>query len=247
MKANPDKCHLICSKNDEVNLIVENEAIHNSKCRKLLGVNFDFKLNFNLHIKEICKKAGLKLNALSRITPFMDFSKKRKLVNAFFLSQFNYCPLVWMCHNHTVNNQINRLHERCLRLTYNDRQSSYDASLKRDGSVSIYHRNIRTLAIEMFKVLKGLSPAVFNETFPVKQVKKYNLRHTSDFSVPHVRSINYGFESLAYLGPKIWELIPSDMKEIDSLNEFKNKIKHWKPESCPCRLCKLYIGGVGYF
>ena len=92
MKANPDKCHYICSTNDTVNLIVENQIIDNSKSKKLLGVNFDYKLTFNAHIDDICKKAGLKLNALSGIAPYMDFNKKRLLVNAFFMSKFNYCP-----------------------------------------------------------------------------------------------------------------------------------------------------------
>ena len=64
MKANPDKCHLICSTNDTVNLFVENQTIDNSKCEKLLDVKFDYRLTFNGHIDDVCKKAGLKLNAL---------------------------------------------------------------------------------------------------------------------------------------------------------------------------------------
>ena len=112
MKANPDKCHFICSTDDKVNITVENQKICNSPCEKLLGVRFDSKLTFDAHINDICKKAGLKLNALARITPYMDLNKKRLLLNAFFLSQFNYCQLFWMCHNRTKNSKINRLHER---------------------------------------------------------------------------------------------------------------------------------------
>ena len=104
MKANPDKCQFICSTNDTVNLIVENQIADNSKCEKLLGVKFDYKLTFNAHIDDICKKAALKLNALSRIAPYMDFNKKRLLVNEFFMSE--------LCHNRTKNNKINRMHER---------------------------------------------------------------------------------------------------------------------------------------
>ena len=83
----------------------------NSPCEKLVGVRFVSKLTFDARINEICEKAGLKLNALARITPYMDLNKKRLLLNAFFMSQFNYCQLVWMCHNHTKNNKINRLHK----------------------------------------------------------------------------------------------------------------------------------------
>ena len=67
-------------------------------------------------------KAGLKMNVLARTAPYMDLNKKRLLLNAFFMSQFDYCQLVWMCHNRTKNNKTNRLHERCLRLIYNDKK-----------------------------------------------------------------------------------------------------------------------------
>ena len=107
MKANPDKCHFICSSNSELSLTVENEQIKNSKCQKLLGVKIDSKLTFNTHINDICRKAAQKINAISRITPYLDFSKKRLLVNTFFFSQFSYCQLTWMCHNRTNKNKIN--------------------------------------------------------------------------------------------------------------------------------------------
>ena len=126
-------------------------------------------MNFNPHIHDICQKSGQKLNAISRITPYMDFSKRRLLVDAFFYSQFNYCQRVWMHHNRTNNNNINRLHVRCLRLIYNDKKTSFEDLLEKDRSVSIYHRNLRTFAVELLKVFKGLSPVIFAEPFPVRQ------------------------------------------------------------------------------
>ena len=103
MKANPDKCHFLCHSNSEDSLTIETQKIKNSKFKKLLGIKLDSKLNFNSHIHDICQKAGQKLNAVSRITPYMGFANRCFLVNAFFYSQFNYCQLVWMCHNRTNN------------------------------------------------------------------------------------------------------------------------------------------------
>ena len=120
MKANPDICHFICSTNDMVNLISEIETVDNSNCEKLLGVKFDYILTFDAHIDDICKKAGLKLSALSRIATYMECNKKRLLVNAFFISQLNYGPLIWMCSHLTKNNKTNRIHERCIHLIYNE-------------------------------------------------------------------------------------------------------------------------------
>ena len=133
----------------------------------------------------------------------MDFSKRRLLVNAFFYSQFNYCQLVWMCHNRTNNNKINRLHERCLRLIYNDKKPTFD-DLLRKRSVSIHIRNLRTLAVELFKVYKGSSPLIFSETFPIKQKNQYNIKSHSHFAIPCAKTVNYCLESLQYLGSKLF-------------------------------------------
>ena len=89
MKSNPEKCYFICSTDDNVNIIVENQKICNSPCEKLLGARFNSKLTFDAHINGICKKAGFNLNALARITTYMDLNKKRLLLNAFFMSQFH--------------------------------------------------------------------------------------------------------------------------------------------------------------
>ena len=75
MKANPDKCHLLASSSDKVSICVDNYNIKSSKCEKLLDIKIDNKLNFNTQVDEIYKKAGQKLNALSKVTPYMDLSK----------------------------------------------------------------------------------------------------------------------------------------------------------------------------
>ena len=82
MKSNPGKCNFICGTSKKVGLIVKNKEINNSKHERLLGVTIDSKLSFNTYIDHICKKASLKLNALSRITSHLDF---KKVVDKFFL------------------------------------------------------------------------------------------------------------------------------------------------------------------
>ena len=103
----------------------------------LLQIYFEDELKFNFHIEELCKNADRKLHALARVTPYMDLSKKRILMNAF--SQFNYCPLICMCHSRKLYHKINRLHAKCLRLIY-DKTSSYEGLLSKDGSVSKHLR-----------------------------------------------------------------------------------------------------------
>ena len=98
MKSNPDKCNFICSTSKKVSLIVEYKEINNSTHERLLGVKIDSELSFSTYINNICKKSSLKLNALTRITPHLDFKKKKLLMNSFFMSQFNYYHLISMCH-----------------------------------------------------------------------------------------------------------------------------------------------------
>ena len=77
-----------------------------------------------------------------------------------------------------MNNKINRLHETCLRIVHSDKTSSFEKLLEEDGSVTIHTRNLQTLATEMFKVYKDLSPAIITDLFHVRQ-NNYNLRHDS--------------------------------------------------------------------
>ena len=92
---------------------------------KSIGGKIDVNLNFNGHLPDLCKKASRKISALARDTPFMRLSRRKLLMNGFFTSQFSYCPLILMCHSHNNNNRkINMLRERCLRIIYNDKQSS---------------------------------------------------------------------------------------------------------------------------
>ena len=114
LKGNLNKCHfhLLLSITDAFNFEISETVIRNSNSKKLLGVTFESKLKFEKHIITICQRANRKLNALARLTPYMELEKRLMLMNAFFNSQFNYCPVIWMCHSRASNNKINRLHER---------------------------------------------------------------------------------------------------------------------------------------
>ena len=152
-----------------------------------------------------------------------------------------------MCHSRSYNNKINRLHERCLRIIiYNDKKSTFEELLGKDGSVSIHHRNLQTLATEMFRVVKGISPAIVSDIFQQRDESRYNTRKNSYFVLPSVNTVHNGTETIRYLGPKIWELVPQNIKEKDSLASFKTAIKKWRPEKCPCRLCKKYLSAIGF-
>ena len=122
LKGNADKSNFLVSTSQKVSLNVNIFEIKNSDCEKLLGVKFNSKLRLDQHTTDLCRRAGRKIHALARVTPFMNLSKRRLLMNSFFKTQFNYCPLIWMCHSRENDRKINRLHERCLRIIYNDKK-----------------------------------------------------------------------------------------------------------------------------
>ena len=149
-----------------------------------------------------------------------------------------------MFHSRKLNNRINKIHERSLRLVYDDNFSNFEELLNKDGSVTIHERNIQALAIELYKAVNKISPELVSQVFPPKESLKYC--STNIFVTRNVHTVKYGTETLAHLGPKVWALVTIELKEINSLKEFKNKIKKWTPVKCPCKLCRTYISGVGY-
>ena len=161
--------------------------------------------------------------------PSMSLSKKKKLVGSFFSSQFNYCPLIWMFHSRIINNKINGIHVRCLRLLDGDKSSSFEKLLEQDKCVTVHTRNLRIVATEIFKACRNISPPIFSEIFHGPDLN-YNLRINSDFLMPNIRSVFHGSESILYLGPKIRDIVPME------LNEFKKGIKEWKPKNCSCKM-----------
>jgi len=169
MKLNEDKCHLITlgtNHADVISIKIGSSTIHESNQEKLLGVIIDNKLTFedhitisiyNIililinHISNLCKKVSNKLYALSRISHFLDQEKLRISMRAFIYSQFQYCPLALMFRSRKFNNNINKLHERALRITYRDQSSSFESLLKKDSSSTIHVKNLKVMLTEMFK------------------------------------------------------------------------------------------------
>ena len=126
-----------------------------------------------------------------------------------------------------------------------DKLSSYEEVLEKDGSACIHHKNIQSLAIEMFQIKRGQSPETVSDIF-TQTTQNYKFNQNRDFRIRSVKSVYHGSESISYLGPKIWEIVPAKIKETNSLNSFKIEIRKWVPQSCPCRLCKQYISGVSF-
>ena len=167
MKSNSSKCKLLVYGHKHECMIcnVGETRVIETHLAKLPGVEIESELTFNSYLDTVCKKASQKLNALSQLCSFIPFDKRKCLMGVFFVWQFSYSPLVWMFHSRKLNKKINDVHYRALRMVHRDETSSFNEFLAKDGSVTIRHRNLQFLAIEMYKVFNGIAPALMSNIF----------------------------------------------------------------------------------
>ena len=121
-------------------------------------------------------------------------------MKAFTKSQFGYCPL---------SNKINHIHERALRITHRDKSSTLQEFLQNGNSVSIHHRNVQKFSIEIYNIFYGFSPLILNDTL---QRPKGKFRQT-------------WHRIYSFIGPKIWDLVPSDITLSQTFKDFQKKRK----------------------
>ena len=159
----------------------------------------------------------------------MGIYKRRMLMKAFVSSQFSYCPLIWMFHSRKMKLRINSIHKRALKLVYqNSHDLTFRESLAKNKSNSVHQINLHLLATEIFKSIIGVSLELMNDIFhfverPCNSRSDYTLKRKWDHTVYHYS------ESLSFLAPRLWDLLPNWIKNSASLKEFKIKIniRHW--------------------
>ena len=217
--------------------------IQESDEEKLLGLTLDKRLNFKNHVSTLCKKASQKLHALARVSKYMKKSQLELTMTSFVMSHFSYCPLVWMFHDRKSYNKIHKIHERALRIIHKDSTSNFESLLIISNSVSIHQRNLQLLLIESYKTANTLNPFFMADVF-VTNVVPYNLRGSTNLVFPKARTNLYGIDTVRFFGQKLWQSVPKEIKESQSLDIFKRNIMAI-PLNCSCKLCKSYIVNLG--
>ena len=145
-----------------------------------------------------------------------------------------------------TNARINHIHKRALKAVYNDETYPFEELLGKDNSETVHRRNIKILAAELFKIKNGHSNDIMTQLICKRNSVDYIRRSQTDFLLPQVKSVNYGLKPLRYFGPKIWNILPNDIKNSRTLREFSKEVKSWIPRNCPCRICENYIYLVGF-
>ena len=125
--------------------------------------------------------------------------------------------------------ESNTYKKELLEFVHNDNESTFEDLLKKDNSLSIHHKNIRLLGIELYKVKNNLPTHLMSEIFDLANIDYY-LRSQTDFKQGPVNKVNYGLKSLRYLAPKIWNIIPLEIRNSSSPAELITNIKSWIPD-----------------
>ena len=176
--------------------MIDDLSIESNKTEVILRIKIDQELKCDEHGNCLFKKGGQKLNAIAiaRIAPFMNINKKINNIKGFIESQFGYCLLIWMFYSRGLNNKISRIDEKGLRTTFNDKPSSFSELLNKDNCATIYNRNVKPLAIETSKVIRGLSLSLLNVPVPCQCI--YDLRGNIFPEKRRVKSVRYGTVSI---------------------------------------------------
>ena len=127
-------------------------------------------------------------------------------------------------HCQSVNSTTNPVHELALSIVYKDKFSSFENLLEKDKAVKYPGRNLQVLVAEIIKLKNGIAPKIVSGIFKLSS-PTYNLGNKRDFVSNHMKTLYFGTESLSSLGPKLWDLLPQDLKTLTSLTLFKSQVK----------------------
>lgn len=241
MLANPAKFQVMFlgkGNLDQIDFEIGNICLKSQTSVKLLGITIDCKLNFDKHVKTLCKTASQKVKALFRIRPFLNVKCAKMLCDAYILSTFNYCPLIWMFGSKHSNSKVDKIHKRALCAVYQQHDRSFEQLLRLDKGVSVHVKNLKTLMIEVFKSINRLNPEFMWDLF-VKNKSRYNLRSGNTLVLPPTNTVRHGSNSLLFKSSLLWNSLSVELKTSNSLSEFKSKIKSkWFGKNCTCLICK---------
>ena len=245
MMANPGKFQFMILSKNTINesTVINNKMIESSKSVKLLGLTIDNKLNFRIHINNICKVASAKIKGLGRIKSRLNSSQAKiyitppSCLNSTIVA-LSGCSVVKHYCSKTLQNKINQIQKRALRIVYNEPNLNLDKLVELEKSTTIHIKNIITLLTEVHKTTRGENAMFMNKIFTQKK-QYYNLRITNLLTFPKVIGSKYGTNTFVFRAIQLWNQVSDSIKNEPNAKCFKAKLtRNWQVIKCTCTSCR---------
>ena len=204
-----------------------------------MGIEIDSKLNVDTHVHDIFQKAARHINALKRLSKFLNLDSRMAIFRSFITSNFGYCSLVWHACSANNTQKLEQLQLRALRFVYHDYASTYVELLETVRRPSLHLGRLITLATEVYKSVHKLNPPYVQDLYK-RKTTNHHLRGHETLHIPRVNCTTYGLHTSAYLGAKLWNCLPQTIKGAVTLSTFKTLIQSWYRETCKCAYCRVY-------
>ena len=233
MQANPGKFQFMLFSRKTLSqqcITLGNDTVlFSESCVKVLGVMIDENLNFSEHVSSLCNKAARQLNALARISKYIDVPSRKMIYNSFIVSNFTYCALVWHFCGKVNNGKIEKINERALRILYDDYTLTYDELLNLSNSDTVLLTRLKNMTLDVFKSVKKLNPPYLNRMFEIKDIP-YETRKPIQLVQPLRHTTTYGLRTISYTGAKLWNDLPFYIEDITEMcaQDFKCMLKSWE-------------------
>lgn len=240
MRVNPDKFQfMLLQSRNEFSLDLLGNTVNPTDMIKLLGVYIDKNLNFSHHVKELIRHSSKQVNVLGRLSRQLSVTCKLRILDAFIVSNFNYCSLAYHECKMSDACKLERLLKRALRYVFSDFTSPYVDLLRKAKKCPLYVRRNRVLLESVHKILNGKYLPIGPE-FYVRSESVYNLRNTDLLLQPVFNTVKYGRNSLRYKGTQQWNIMPDQLK-CEDFTIFKQHVMNIiQPCQCgACGFCRL--------
>ena len=215
---------LLTQQNSEINIVIEGNEIKKVDHAKSLGLTIDDRLSWSKHIDDICKKITSGIGALKRLRPFVSTSTAIQIYKALILPHFDYCSTVWDGLSLHLNDKLQKLQNRASRVILKANYATSSSVLREKLHWdTLQTRRHKQKAVMMFKSLNNLTPKYLSELFKPYSTD-YNLRNVDKkvaLPFPHTDFLKRSF---SYSGAMIWNDLPQNIRNIESLNSFKREI-----------------------
>ena len=203
---------------------------------KILGVNTEQNLQWNNHFQCVSRKVSSYIWLLSKIKSNLSTEHRRLSYNAYMSPHLDYCNTISGNSSDYNVSKITKLQRQACKVILEVEYKNLESARSRLNILSFDQAVFLNKAKIMYKVVNVIAPQYIRDIFQLREdtLPNNSLRSVSNnnFTFPMPRTSLFK-DSLSYSGPAIWNAIPSDVKNVSTINAFTRKMINWIKDAPP--------------